>query len=228
MAETFFGSWSPAMAYILGYWFADGNIYSQPACGGYTVSIGSKDRAHLELLRSTIGLGTLTPITGSAVYKLVICRKSLYEDLQRLGGSERKFLTLTWPGVPEPMLPYFVRGYVDGDGCLSWNRPNNSKFPLLDACGTQNFLTGMAGAIQLAPGIAAPVCHKSTRGQVHRVAWYGIAAKCLAIWLYQQHPGLALERKALIAPEFAAWQPQVFRAKRVTPRMWELFGGYLP
>jgi hypothetical protein len=53
-------------------------------------------------------------------------------------------------------------------------------------------------------------------------------AKCLAIWLYQQHPGLALERKAKLAAEFAHWQPKVFRKRRVTPLMWELFGDYLP
>jgi hypothetical protein len=68
-------------------------MYSQPSCGGYSVSIGSKDLAHLELLRGVIGLGRISPITGSEVYKLVICRKAMYESLGRLGGSERKSLT---------------------------------------------------------------------------------------------------------------------------------------
>ena len=31
------------MAYVLGYWFADGNMYFQSSTGGYFVSIGSKD-----------------------------------------------------------------------------------------------------------------------------------------------------------------------------------------
>jgi hypothetical protein len=225
---SLFRAWSPPMAYVLGYWFADGNMYSQPSCGGYSVSIGSKDYAHLELLRATVGLGTLTRITGSDVFKLVICRKALYDDLARLGGSERKSLTLTWPEIPAEYVPHFVRGYVDGDGCLSWNRPNNSVFPLLDASGTRAFLCGMGAAVEQATGIPAPTCHQSIRGQVHKIAWYGIAAKCLAIWLYHQNAGLALERKAKLADEFAIWQPKVFRAKRVTPLMWELFGANLP
>lgn len=222
----FFRAWSPPMAYALGYWFADGNMYSQPSCGGYSVSIGSKDRDHLELLREAIGLGRLTRITGSEVYKLVICRKAMYDDLLRLGGSERKSLTLTWPAVPEEYLAHFARGYVDGDGCLTWHRPGNSVHPLVTATGTRDFLCGLSQAISAQTGIPAPPAHHSAR--VHVVKWYGIAAKCLAIWLYRQHAGLALERKALLAKEFAAWQPKVFREKRVTQRMWELFGEDLP
>ncbi len=224
---SFFASWSPAMAYVLGYWFADGNMYYQPGAGGYTVSIGSKDLAHLELLRATIGLGRLTRITGSEVFKLVICRKAIFEELLRLGGSERKSLTLTWPMVPAAYLPHLVRGYVDGDGCLSWHRPRNSVHPLIEAVGTAAFLTGLAQAVQRQTGIPAPVCHSKAR-RVNKVAWYGIAAKCLAIWLYQHHAGLALERKAKLAAEFAAWQPKLFHERKVTPKMWELFGAYLP
>jgi hypothetical protein len=31
------------MAYVLGYWFADVNMYTQKSCRSYVVSIGSKD-----------------------------------------------------------------------------------------------------------------------------------------------------------------------------------------
>jgi hypothetical protein len=223
---SLFAAWSPAMAYVLGYWLADGNMYHQPSAGGYTVSIGSKDLAHLELLRATLGLGKLSRITGSDVYKLVICRKAMFEDLLRLGGSERKSLTLTWPAVPDEYLPHLVRGYMDGDGCLSWHRPGSSVHPLLDVTGSRDFIAGLAAAVCESTGIPIPTIHQN-RG-IYRAKWYGITAKCLAIWLYHQHPGLALERKAKLAAEFAIWQPKVFRERRVTPRMWELFGEYLP
>jgi hypothetical protein len=215
------------MAYILGYWFADGNMYRQHSCQSYVVSIGSKDVAHLERMRTHIGVGKLTRITGSDVFKLVICRKQAFDDLLRLGGSERKSLTLQWPAVPTEYLPHFIRGYIDGDGSLGWNRPNNSIFPLLSACGTQAFLSGMGNAIYEHTGIPIPTCHKS-KGSVYSLSWYGIAAKCLSIWLYRLHAGEALPRKAALAEEFALWEPQVFREKRVTPKMWELFGVYLP
>jgi hypothetical protein len=127
----FFKTWRHDMAYVLGYWFADGNMYFQSGAGGYFVSIGSKDVTHLQNVREVIGAGTLTRITDSDVFKLVICRKEMYDDLLRLGGTERKSLTLTWPDVPDEFLADFIRGYIDGDGSLTWHRPGNSVHPLI-------------------------------------------------------------------------------------------------
>jgi hypothetical protein len=205
----FFKTWTAEMAYVLGYWFADGNMYFQPGAGGYFISIGSKDVEHLATLREVIGAGNLARITGSDVYKLVICRKEMYTDLLRLGGTERKSLTLTWPDVPEAFLADFVRGYVDGDGSLTWNKPNNSVLPMITAAGTQEFLTGMSAAIASVTGIPAPTCHRDKRKHVSSIAWFGIFAKCLAYWLYHRKPGLSLPRKRAIAEQFLAWQPLV-------------------
>jgi hypothetical protein len=79
-------------------------------------------------------------------------------------------------------------------------------------------------------GIPSPQAHPNAPGKAHiRVAkWYGIHAKCLAIWLYKWHAGIALERKAILAEEFSRWEPKVLRRGRVTERMWELFGEHLP
>lgn len=48
-------------------------------------------------------------MTGSDVFKLVICRKEVYDDLLRIGGKERKSLTLTWIDPPTKYLAHFVR-----------------------------------------------------------------------------------------------------------------------
>jgi len=217
------------MAYVLGYWFADGNMYTQKSCGSYVVSIGSKDVEHLAALRGVIGVGKLTRITGSDVFKLVICRKELYADLLRLGGTERKSLTLRWPEVPGAFLGDVVRGYVDGDGSLMWNKPNNSMLPAINIAGTSEFLTGMAAAIQQATGIPIPTCHRHHSGpHLWRITWFGTYAKCLAIWLYHINSGLCLARKKAIADSFLQWQPQIFHRARMTPAMWAMFGEYLP
>jgi hypothetical protein len=225
----FFKTWSPDMAYRLGYWFADGNMYSQWSCKSYVVSIGSKDVEHLEVLRGIIGVGKLTRITGSDVFKLVICRKEMYDDLLRLGGTERKSLTLAWPEVPVEYLAHFVRGYIDGDGSLTWHTPGNSVHPLISVVGTRAFLTGMAAATQEATGIPMPVCHfEKGSSNTWTVKWYGIRAKCLAIWLYQSNAGLGLARKQVLATAFAEWKPKVFDPTSTTPKMWKLFGKLLP
>jgi len=225
----FFKTWSREMAYVLGYWFADGNMYFQPGAGSYFVSIGSKDVEHLEALRNVIGVGKLARITGSDVFKLVICRKEMYDDLLRLGGTERKSLTLTWPRVPGAFLADFARGYVDGDGSLMWHRSGKSIQPMLSAVGTMEFLTGMGVAIQGATGVPITTRHlqrNSTNTWV--VNWYGVRAKCLTIWLYHFHSGLALARKKALASAFIEWRPQVFDPTTTTPQMRTLFGAYLP
>jgi hypothetical protein len=158
---------------------------------------------HLEALRNVIGLGKLTRITRLDVFKLVICRKEMYDDLLRLGRTEGKLLTLTWPEVPDAFLADFVRGYVDGDGCLTWNRPNNSIMPMVTAAGASAFLIGMSAAICKATGIPAPNCHQSKVKQVSSIAWFGVSAKCLAVWLYQPDSGIALARKLAIAENFS-------------------------
>lgn len=50
--------------------------------------------------------------------------KHMFEALVRLGCTLRKSLTLRFPTsdqVPDHLLRHFVRGYFDGDGCITWN-----------------------------------------------------------------------------------------------------------
>jgi hypothetical protein len=60
-----------------------------------------------------------------------------------------------------------------------------------------------------------------------RVVYTGIRAKALAKWLYAD-TGIALERKARIARQFAEWEPSKFgwKSKAVlTSRMLDLLAG---
>jgi hypothetical protein len=223
-------AWSPLTAYVFGYWLADGNMHYQAGSGGYLVSIGSADVAHLALLRDLLGVGRIQPIVGSPVAKLVISRKAFYAALLRLGGSERKSLTLQWPAVPPEHLAHLVRGYIDGDGSLSWHRTGRSVQPHIGVLGTHHFVSGLVNSVAAATGIPAPRLHEHTQssGNTWTAKWYGMAAKCLAIWLYRMHPGPALARKAALAEAFVPWQPKVVRRNRITPRMRDLFAGYLP
>ena len=44
------------------------------------------------------------------------------DDLRSLGFKERKSKNIDIPKVPEKYFPDFVRGYFDGDGCVSLYR----------------------------------------------------------------------------------------------------------
>jgi len=113
--RSYFKTWSPNMAYILGYIASDGCLHSHDT----GISIVSKDKDILDTisdeLESTYCVG---PHSANA-YHIQIYSSEIYADLIALGLTPRKSLTLKHPSVPSEYLPHFIRGIFDGDGCVS-------------------------------------------------------------------------------------------------------------
>jgi len=216
----FFKTWTADMAYVLGYWWADGNMRARPK-ELYRVSFSSKDQEHLEVIARVIGGAYYME-----QYKLAFSSKDMYNDLVALGGTERKSLTAVWHTVPETYLAHFVRGYIDGDGHLGWDNSKGCLRPKVNVAGTNEFLCGMSTAIENATGISITTHFK--QGNIWHAVWSSIKAKCLIIWTHQHHKGLALSRKATIAEEIVAWKPKYCLKRSITPKMCEMFGLYLP
>lgn len=51
--HDFFKTWTAEMAYVFGYWMADGNISSQES-GQYIFTLTSNDQAHLAKVRDAM------------------------------------------------------------------------------------------------------------------------------------------------------------------------------
>jgi len=51
----FFRVWTPEMAYVLGYWWADGFMYIKPNTGAHEVRIASNDVDHLVKMAQVVG-----------------------------------------------------------------------------------------------------------------------------------------------------------------------------
>lgn len=213
------------MAYILGYWWADGSMRVKKH-GAYEIEISSNDRIHLEQLASVIGgrIQLRKVSHTSQCYKIVFCSVEMYNDILAHGGTPSKSKTIGFPRIPNDLLAHFVRGVVDGDGTLSWNGDR----PILQVySGSSLFLEGFTTAIAEQTGIPAP------KQQANRdnwtIKWSTIRAKCLAGWLYYDNPGLALPRKQQIAAQFLEWQPKKKPEQgTITERMRLNFPAYLP
>lgn len=225
-SADFFRVWSPEMAYVLGYWWADGCMRIKRNTGAHEIEIASNDRDHLETIAQVIGgKYTLRKVAEDAnCYKIVFCSKEMYQDITTLGGSPRKSRVIGFPDVPSELLPHFIRGVVDGDGTLSWNGDR----PILQVySGSQQFLNGLILTIQQETGIPAPTPQANRENWT--VKWSTIRAKCLAVWLYIDNPGLALARKAATAAQFIQWQPKKRPEQgTITHRMQLNFPEYLP
>lgn len=75
--------------------------------------------------------------------------KHLWEALNSKGCIPKKSLMLTFPSsdiVPNKLVKHFIRGYVDGDGCLCITKPEKIE---LNVLGTQDFLRGVINNLPL-------------------------------------------------------------------------------
>ncbi|MCD7033630.1 endonuclease [Metabacillus sp. GX 13764] len=116
--EHYFKVWSNNMAYILGFFIADGFIASSQQ----TVSFAQKEKYILEKIRDEMGSNQVlyqNKITG--VYSLNLNSKVLKEDLINIFGiTSNKSIEVEFPAVPDEYLSHFMRGYFDGDGNINY------------------------------------------------------------------------------------------------------------
>lgn len=108
------------MAYVLGFFAADGHITVNRR-GGQFWCIQITDKKLLEQIREAIQsehkISTrVVRENESTLYRLQIGSIEMCEDLRRLGFSERKTKNLVVPNIPQKYFCDFVRGYFDGDG----------------------------------------------------------------------------------------------------------------
>lgn len=151
----FFRVWTPEMAYVLGYWWADGCMRVKANTGAHLIAIAGNDRAHLQTMAQVIGVNSyLRRVSlSSQCYELGYCSKEMYQDLLEHGGTPHKSRTIGFPSVPPALLAHVTRGVVDGDGTLSWNAGR----PILQMySASRPLLADMAMAIEGATGIPAP------------------------------------------------------------------------
>lgn len=118
--KDFFKKWSPNMAYILGFFAADGYMTVNRRNGQFWC-IQITDGELLQEIKIALGSEhkiSLRKRTGNSsdIYRIQIGSIEMCNDLRKLGYCERKTMSLSIPYVPDRYFCHFVRGYFDGDG----------------------------------------------------------------------------------------------------------------
>lgn len=125
--HDFFKKWSPEMAYVLGFFAADGSMLKNRR-GGCFIEFNITDRVVLYQIRAAISSNhkiTKRPSRSPKwkdIYRIQIGSREWFADLSRLGLTQHKSNTLRFPKVPKKYMGDFVRGYFDGDGCVYFKR----------------------------------------------------------------------------------------------------------
>jgi len=125
--KEFFNQWSPEMAYVLGFLFADGYVFKNPR-GSCFFCFCSTDREIIEKIKKILGsnhtIGIRIRTNGwKNAYVLQIGSKDIFSRLNKeFGIIQNKSLIIKFPKVPDNFLGDFVRGYFDGDGNVNFGR----------------------------------------------------------------------------------------------------------
>jgi len=118
--EDFFKKWSPKMAYVLGFFMADGSLVINPRGAKY-LSLSITDGDLLIKIREALGSNhKIAEIDKGerckTVYRLQIGSKEMFKDLLRRGLRASKDTHKVFSNIPKAYLKDFIRGYFDGDG----------------------------------------------------------------------------------------------------------------
>lgn len=217
---TFFETWNPAMAYFLGYLFADGSMEDSTKIRGHYVRATSTDLSLLENLRTHLRSGhTIVAIrrhspSEKQQWLLRIGSHGLYDSLLSKGVHPQKSLTMQLPDIPTQFLGAFTRGYLDGDGCVFVERQKTATGKIITkrlrtifTSGSKQFLTTLHDKLSLiSPRLNSG--HLYTSNTVHRLIYPTEASVVLFSLMYRNaEPTQVLLRKLEKYIEYFRLQP---------------------
>ena len=123
------------MAYVLGFWYADGSVEYSPQIRGHYIRVGSTDKevvSYIKLVLKSEHKINVPPRPGRKIFYLLrIGSSQMFHDLHQLGVVERKSNIIVFPRVPKEFLSDFIRGYFDGDGCVSIEKSKSGSYQRL-------------------------------------------------------------------------------------------------
>lgn len=145
--------------------YADGNVIHRNYSYQIRLTLTKDDGYLVEELKKDMEATHKISIWKSHGYRnsrplkvLAISSRRMFEDLGRLGCYPRKSLTLEFPTVnqvPDHLMRHFMRGYFDGDGCITFKTVSTLARPYIQIEGTKEFLESLRGWL-MTQGVSVP------------------------------------------------------------------------
>lgn len=219
--SNFFKKWGNEMAYVLGYFYADGSLTDADYLRGKYISVSSIDLDTIirikKYLKSEHKIVTCKASTcaGHRRYLLRIGDHKLYNDLMELGLYPNKSLTVGFPdNIPHIFLSDFIRGYFDGDGCVYiWKSKGKTqpiilrKLQVIFTSGSKRFLVGLAQALFSELVLNQKIVYKGHRSFELRYST-GDSVKLFKFLYNNKNRALFLRRKYTKFLEYFELRPQ--------------------
>lgn len=119
-------------AYLLGFYAADGSSDEKRKTLRVCLQEGDSEIVYLfkDIISPDARLYTITPrivtgrngakVQGHESFGVDITSSILVQDLVNLGyGYNKSHKELHLPNISKDLIPHFIRGYFDGDGCIT-------------------------------------------------------------------------------------------------------------
>jgi intein-encoded DNA endonuclease-like protein len=165
------------MAYVMGYFYADGSMFINPRGSRY-IAFYSTDYELLSKVKKLLGSSHKISIRQrrhkrwKPLHALQIGSKQIFSAFSKLGVTPSKAKRLSLPEIPQPYFRHFVRGYFDGDGCISYgfyrrkDRKNRKTFYCHTrfASGTKTFLKSLSQNLALVLKMGSGSIIRNTAG----------------------------------------------------------------
>lgn len=129
--ENFFSEInSEEKSYWLGFLYADGYVRIRRGSNEIKLKLAIKDKCHIENFKKSIKSNSEIKesvdrlINKNKTYtsysaSLSIYNRKLVNDLITIGCVNNKTFKIRLPVLSDNMMSHFIRGYFDGDGCIS-------------------------------------------------------------------------------------------------------------
>lgn len=181
-------------AYFLGLMYADGYVSKDKDC---ITEITLKDKILLEVFKKELKTNFKILdkyVNGKKYYRLTIHSKKINLDLKSLGCVQNKSLILKFPSevqVPKHLVHHFMRGYFDGDGCVSYENLYTCRFRVI---GTEDFLCKYKEILKEQTKVKT-ISIKNSKGRAFELDTGG-RKNCLKIYNFLYHESeICLDRK---------------------------------
>lgn len=203
--ENFFDTWTPEMAYVLGYFAADGCMYKNKRGSCYIGFVSTGKELIVTVKRLTGVTNAIEEYQSPKPnhkrrYALQIGSKKIFQRFLEIGLTPAKSLIINFPKIPEEVLGHFVRGYFDGDGCACYIRHFakdrgyfRQAFFANFTCGSKKFLRALQESLHQCMQIGQGSFYG--HDGAYRLTYSGRAARQLYNFMYPSTTVPCLERK---------------------------------